>query len=99
MNAELLILQAELEQDDAKAIELLRTALTIAEEQGAVPTSLRAAATLAVRSNADDGDVARATLDALDTRAAYPVESGWMVERSASLKRMLDIPGRPMVQA
>ena len=94
MNAELLILQAELESDDAKATDLLGSALSLAEEQGAVPTALRAAAAIAVRSKEDDARVgfARDTLESLDGRLARPSENDWMLSRLAVLKHELDLP-------
>jgi len=86
MNAELLILQAEFESDDASATQLLASALALADEQGAVPTALRAAAAIALRSKGDDArtEYARATLDMLDGRTAYPTQRNWMEERRAA---------------
>jgi hypothetical protein len=50
MNAELLILRAELEPDDASATRGLARALRIAEDEGAITTALRAAAALVLRA-------------------------------------------------
>jgi len=92
MKSELLALQAELEPDDANAIRLLRNALALADEQGAVATALRVAAALVLRSKTDNGGVeyARATLDMLDGRSPCPEQRGWMQERSARLRESLD---------
>jgi len=92
MHAELYILQAELEPDDESATQLLGKALTLAEEQGAVATALRAAAEIALRSQGDDDrtECARATLDMLDGRAACSIQPGWMRERSATLRGTFD---------
>jgi class 3 adenylate cyclase len=94
MNAELLMLQAELESDDAKAEDLLGGALSLAEDQGAVATALRAAAAIAVRSRGDDARVgfARDTLESLDGRLARPSERDWILSRLAVLKHELDLP-------
>jgi class 3 adenylate cyclase/tetratricopeptide (TPR) repeat protein len=92
MNAELLILGAELEPDEASAQRLLARALHIADEEGAVATSLRAAVAMVLRSGgaAADLETARMTLDLLDGRAPYPAQRGWMHERLARLRRGLD---------
>jgi class 3 adenylate cyclase/tetratricopeptide (TPR) repeat protein len=92
MNAELLILQAEFESDAVNAIRLLTNALRLADEQGAVATSLRAAAAIVVRSEADPADLeeARATLDFLDCRECYPAEPGWMRSRLKRLRNVLN---------
>jgi len=92
MNSELLILQAEIEPDDAKAARLLRDALSLANAQGTVATALRAAAALNVRSggSAPDVELARATLDVLEGRAECPAQAGWMRERLVALTRMRD---------
>lgn len=94
MNAELLILQAELERDDETAADLLRRALSVAEEQGAVPTALRAAAEGAIRVKGGDATISLAseTLDALDGRSARPLEKDWMLQRLTTLKRKLNPP-------
>jgi class 3 adenylate cyclase len=92
MNAELLILQAELEPDEASAQRFLVRALHIADEQGAIATSLRAAVAIVLRAGgaAADRDTARETLDLLDGRVPYPAQSGWMHERLGALRRGLD---------
>jgi hypothetical protein len=89
MDAELLILGAEVEPDDASARGLLDRALGIAEEQGAIATALRAAAAMVLRSGGAPADLgaARKTLDLLDGRAPYPARRGWMRERLARLRR------------
>jgi hypothetical protein len=101
MNAELLILQAELESDDAEATDLLGSALSLAEEQGAVPTALRAAAAIAVRSKEDDTciDFARDTLESLNGQTTRPLASDWMLQRLASLKRDSNSRTRVWTQA
>jgi tetratricopeptide (TPR) repeat protein len=88
MNAELLILQAELELDDAIAVRLLDSALALAGEQGAVPTALRAAAAATVRLRGDAArtEYARKTLDILDGRSAYPGERDWMQAKLSKLR-------------
>jgi hypothetical protein len=90
-----------LEPDAAVATELLDDALSLADEQGAVPTALRAAALLVLRTKGDADRVAcaRATLDMLDGRAARPTECGWMSQRSAALRNGLNSGDRPAVQA
>jgi class 3 adenylate cyclase len=100
MIAELLILQAELEPNDAAAAKLLNRAHLLAEEQGAIAIALRAAASMALRAKGDEVCVAsaRATLDALDGRSAIPRASGWMLEQSLALKRMLNALSRPILQ-
>jgi class 3 adenylate cyclase len=91
MNAELLILQAELDHDDASATKLLTSAVALAEEQGALATALRATAAIALRSpcDADGTEFARATLDMLDGRTVYPTQRDWMKQRLAALTPML----------
>ena len=56
MNAELLLLKAELEPDDTTARPLIERALRIAEEEGAITTALRAAVALVLRSNPAPAD-------------------------------------------
>lgn len=91
MDAELLISKAELEPDAASAIQLLSSALSVADEQGAVANSLRAAAMLVLRSGRDAAalELAGATLELLDGRGDYPPQRGWMQERLATLRRSL----------
>ena len=95
MNAELLILQAELEPDDTAARTALVRALQIADEQGAIATALRAAVTGALRLGGATADVdaARETLDMLDGRVSYPAEHDWMHDRLARLRGGLDRKG------
>jgi class 3 adenylate cyclase len=92
MNAELLMLEAELELDDAAALGVLARALGIADEQGAIATSLRAAVAMVLRPGAPAADleIARSTLDLLDGRAPYPAERDWMCKRLARLRRGLE---------
>jgi class 3 adenylate cyclase len=94
MDAELLILGAELEPEDASARRLLARALHIADAQGAVATSLRAVVAMVLRSGggAADLETARTTLDLLDGRAPYPAQRGWMHDRLARLRPGLDLP-------
>ena len=89
MNAELLILRAELAPDDAVARPLLARALRIADEEGAITTSLRAVVALVLRSDssAEDLETARLTREMLDGRAPYPDQRGWMQERLLRLRR------------
>ena len=88
MVSELLMFQAELEKDGARAVELLQRALDTADRQGAVANALRAAAMLAVRADAraPAGDLARSTLDVLEGRAAPPAEEAWIPRRLAQLR-------------
>jgi class 3 adenylate cyclase len=101
MNAELHLLEAELEPDSAKATDLFGRALSLAEEQGAVPTALRAAALLALRGEGDDACVAfaRSALEVLDGLAAHPPEGDWMLNRLAALKSKLNFPDIALVRA
>jgi hypothetical protein len=73
---------------------LLRSALTVADQQGEVTNSLRAAAELALRSCQDGGaigaiELARTTLEFLEGQQAYPLERGWMKARLANLREAL----------
>ncbi len=85
MNAELLILQAEIEADDASAVRLLGEAVAISDAQGAVATVLRALALRSLRSG-EDASLAREALDTLDGRRAYPARPGWMAEAASALR-------------
>jgi hypothetical protein len=94
MNAELWILQAELEHDDAAARDALVRALQIADEQGNLATALRAAVTAALRlGSPTDVDAARETLDVLEGRIPYPANHDWMQVRLARLRTGLDRKG------
>jgi tetratricopeptide (TPR) repeat protein len=94
MNAELWILQAELERDDAAARDALVRALQIADEQGNLATALRAAVTAALRlGSPTDVDAARETLDVLEGRIPYPANHDWMQVRLARLRTGLDRKG------
>jgi tetratricopeptide (TPR) repeat protein len=88
MNAELLILRAELEPDDAIAHPLLGQALHIADEEGATATALRAAIALVVRSDRApaEREAAERALKILDGRAPYPPEPRWMQVSLARLR-------------
>ena len=88
MNAELLLLRAELEPDDALAHPLLVEALRIADEEGATATALRAAIALALRSDRApaDREAAERALEILDSRAPYPAEPRWMHGALARLR-------------
>jgi hypothetical protein len=91
MNAEVMILQAELEVDDARARSLLLKALSLADSQGTIATALLAAATLVLRARiaGEAADVARASLDILNARSPPPSEAGWMQQRLATLRTAL----------
>jgi hypothetical protein len=88
MNAELLILRAELEPDDAIALPLLEQALHIADEEGATATALRAAIALVARSGRApvEREAAQTALEILDGRAPYPAERRWMQGLLARLR-------------
>ena len=88
MNAELMILQSEVEEDVCIVRDLLGRALSLSREHGAVATALRAAALLQVRdgSPGDTGSFAAATIDMLDGREAFPAGQGWMAERLAAIE-------------
>jgi class 3 adenylate cyclase len=83
MDAELLILQASLEDDPASAEELRVRALRVAVAQGNVANALRAVATLAtVRTlDADAAALAQDTLAILEGAADYPSTARWMPTR------------------
>ena len=91
MNAELLILEAELDTDAESAGGKLAEALRLAEEQGAVPTALRAAAALVLRSATDEGVRAEAlaALAPLEGREPCPGEANWMGDRLERLRPSL----------
>ena len=90
MNAELAILQAELESDDGRAAELLNAALVLAKGQGDLTTALRATATLVVglRGKDTDAEYARVTLAMLDGQISYPNEPNWITQRLAVLQHV-----------
>ena len=100
-NAELMILHAEIDPDDASAARMLETALSIADKEGAVATALRAAATIALRSKGDEAsrEYAKTTLDLLGGRLPYPAQRDWMTERLVTLRRALDADAAAMAQA
>ena len=81
MDAELLLLAAEIEPDHERARSLLDTAIGIAHRQGALATALRGAAERALRTGDESVHPrARAALDALEGRADYPARGEWMRE-------------------
>lgn len=88
MNAELLLLQAELDPDPSKAIDLLAQALNLADEQGAVATALRAAALIILRAGGETVPLhdAQTTLDLLDGRLPMPQQRDWMQQRLDQLR-------------
>lgn len=90
-NAELLILQAGIEPDPATAEHLLASALTLAEEQGAVTTALRAALAMLKRRGDCAGpvkpDEASSALDGAD-----PLPEGWIADRLREAKACLGTP-------
>ena len=90
MNAEIAILQAELEPDDARAAAFLEQALISADAHGDLVTALRAAAELVIRNRAPRHavDCARASLAILADRAAYPGQPDWVGDRLAVLRGM-----------
>jgi class 3 adenylate cyclase len=91
MNPELLMLQAELEPDAKVATQLLKSALEVADSQGAVANSLRAAATLVLRTGreGETASLANTTREILDGSGDFPPQRGWMKERLAALRRAL----------
>lgn len=93
MNAELLILKAELESDPTMAVALLEDALKLSDSQGAVANSLRAAAALVLRSKRGGPalGLARETHEILEGQRVYPTEQGWMNTRLAKLKNALSL--------
>jgi class 3 adenylate cyclase len=100
MHSELLLLEAQFDNDDADASQKIRHALDMADEQGAVATALRAAASLALRSGCDtteQREYTQATLDMLDGRQAYPEARDWMLQRLTALRRIID-PPRPALE-
>ncbi len=92
MNAELLILQAELEPEAESAVRSLASALEVADEQGGVANALRAAVALVLRSCREDAalELARATHELLEGRGEYPAHHDWMHARLATLRRALE---------
>jgi class 3 adenylate cyclase len=91
MNAELFILQAELQSNEMAATRLLDSAIALAAEQGAVATELRAAAALVLRTCAEGPttEYARRTLDMLDGRSEYPPDRNWMHDRLKAMRHWL----------
>src|SRR4030095_2277675 len=93
MNAELLILKAELEADPTAAVALLEDALKLSESQGAVANSLRAAAALVMRWKRGGSalELARETHQILEGQRDYPAEQGWKNARLATLNSALSL--------
>ena len=92
-NAELLILQAEIDPKRRQRDSNARAGRSsIADEEGAVATALRATAALALRSKGDEAsrELRASTLDMLDGRSPYPEQRDWMQERLATLRRYTD---------
>lgn len=89
MNAELLIMQAELDDDLRSAVARLAEALALAETQGAVTTALRAALIIVARSGDDAAEVERAAdwLRLLDGEGGCAVEAAWMEARLKEVRR------------
>lgn len=92
MDAELLVFKAELEPDATKAMDLLASALKLADKQGSIANALRAAAALVMRSShkAAAGELALSTLALMDGKAEYPAQHGWMGERLEALRQVLE---------
>jgi tetratricopeptide (TPR) repeat protein len=80
MNGELMLLQAELETDDTSAAAHLRQALDFALEHELVPTALRAALALRLRTAPDARarEEVRAILDMVEDQSRWPDNPGWM---------------------
>lgn len=91
MNAELLLLRAELEPDAALAREQIMQALALAEAQGAVATALRAALRLMMRygAAAQERELARELLAALDD-GRCEAEPAWMFARLGECRQWID---------
>jgi hypothetical protein len=84
MNAELMILRAELESDEHLALEQYRAALELAQDQGTVPTALHAAlGVIRLRGSAEDREAAQACLTVLEGQRAEPMPKGWLPDRWA----------------
>ena len=90
-NAELMILQVELDPDEENATRLLAEALALADEQGAIATALRAAVAIALQSHPASpmAEYARAMLDLLDGSSADPGDGDWMPQGLGTLRGML----------
>ena len=91
MNAELLLLKAQMPPHRESAPALLREARRIAEAQGAVATALRAAAEHVLCDGADDAALAcaRSALARLDGQAPAPSGAGWMECQQSELAQLL----------
>lgn len=91
MNSDLLMCKAELEADPSVAAELLVRALGVADEQGSVTNSLRAAAALTLRSNelVELREFSQESIRLLDGLAPYPPDRDWIPARLGVLRRSL----------
>ena len=92
MDAELLLLKAQLPPRRDKAAALLREAWAIAEAQGAIATALRAAAELALCNGEDDeaAACARTALAHLDGQSVEPTDADWMLRQHTEIKQLLE---------
>jgi class 3 adenylate cyclase len=88
MNAELMILQAELEPDAAVAGQGLAAALALAEEQGAVTTALRAALAVLERSGGNIGSERPGELLTMFNGDA-PLPENWIPDQLRKAKQAL----------
>lgn len=93
MNAELSILQAEIDTDRERARRTLADAVVAAEADGAVATALRAALLLLRYGGKLDEDD-RDALDALDGRVPVPAEPLWMARRLEAARHKLQASAR-----
>lgn len=92
LEAELLILTAELESSDARAELLLAEARRVAVQQGAATLALRAVLTLLRRRGVSSDDPHRdlAAWHVLEARAPCPVDQGWASTALLGASRCLD---------
>jgi class 3 adenylate cyclase/tetratricopeptide (TPR) repeat protein len=93
LNPEIWMLEAEIEPDPARALTLLAQAFALAETQGAVANSLRAAAAIILRTgDADSQALAHATLDRLDGRSSSANETPtWMQDELVDARQRLRV--------
>src|SRR4029450_5456940 len=92
LEAELLILAAELERSDARAELLLAEARRVAVQQGAATLALRAVLTLLRRRGVSSDDPHRdlAAWHVLEARAPCPIDEGWASAALLGATRCLD---------
>lgn len=90
MLAELLILQSETESDEATSVDCLKKAHSLADEQGDVATSLRAALMIVMlhAPAAAIRERMQGTLDRLNGKGSEKPSPGWMHDALAEAKRM-----------